>query len=285
MDMSNRVDEKSLGLRLQQARQAAGLTQQELCQKASLAYSTLAKIERGAIKSPSIFTIQSIATTLGLSLDQLIGSTAKTSLPTKKVSKSGIRFVYFDINGCLVRFYNRAFTRLAHQTDLPIEKIETAFWHYNEAVCRGEMSVAEFNLALASRLGLKSLDWPKYYLEAVEPIKETQDLAVWALQYYGVGLLSNIMPGLIQQLQEVKKMPRLPYSCIIDSSEVKAVKPEAKIYDIAASKAGVEPSAILLVDDDRANLMAAERKGWRTLWFDDYRPAESVAHIRQTLEF
>ena len=45
------MNEKGLGHRLQQARQAAGLTQQALCQKAGLSYSTLTKIERGAIKS------------------------------------------------------------------------------------------------------------------------------------------------------------------------------------------------------------------------------------------
>ena len=58
------MDEKGLGHRLQQARKTAGLTQQSLCQIANLSYSTLAKIERGAIKAPSIFTIQSIADAL-----------------------------------------------------------------------------------------------------------------------------------------------------------------------------------------------------------------------------
>jgi transcriptional regulator with XRE-family HTH domain len=48
----SQLDEKGLGKRLQAARQKAGLTQQTLCQKAGLSYSTLAKIERGAIKSP-----------------------------------------------------------------------------------------------------------------------------------------------------------------------------------------------------------------------------------------
>jgi transcriptional regulator with XRE-family HTH domain len=69
----NVVDEKSLGARLQLARQNAGLTQQVMCHKANLSYSTLAKIERGAIKSPSIFTIRSIAEVLGTSLDELVG--------------------------------------------------------------------------------------------------------------------------------------------------------------------------------------------------------------------
>ena len=70
------MDEKGLGKRLQEARQAAGLTQQQLCQKANLSFSTLAKIERGAIKSPSIFTVRAIAEALNSTVDQLIGSPA-----------------------------------------------------------------------------------------------------------------------------------------------------------------------------------------------------------------
>src|SRR5215216_2407494 len=101
-----------LGKRLQEARQKAGLTQQDLCQKAKLSYSTLAKIERGAIKSPSIFTIQNIATALGVSLDALLGISTPVA-SSKMVAQNGVRFVYFDINGCLVRFFHAAFTRLA----------------------------------------------------------------------------------------------------------------------------------------------------------------------------
>src|SRR6195952_1789868 len=98
------MDEKGLGARLGQVRRESGLTQQELCHKANLSYSTLAKIERGAIKSPSIFTIQSIAAAVNVSLDELLG--IKTPSPARKQSKSksGVSFVYFDINGCLVRF-------------------------------------------------------------------------------------------------------------------------------------------------------------------------------------
>src|ERR1700746_2606347 len=98
------MDEKSLGKRLQVARQAAGLTQQQLCQKANLSFSTLTKIERGAIKAPSIFTVQAIAGALGSSLDVLVGSGGRPVTPNRTLqqTKSGVRFVYFDVNGCLV---------------------------------------------------------------------------------------------------------------------------------------------------------------------------------------
>jgi transcriptional regulator with XRE-family HTH domain len=146
------MDEKGLGKRLQDARRAAGLTQQELCEKANLSYSTLAKIERGAIKSPSIFTIQNIAGALGTSLDELIGipSPALAIPPLeaeKHQSKSGVKFVYFDINGCLVHFFQGAFVKLAADTSMPADAIETAFWHYNDEVCRGTINLDDFNRA------------------------------------------------------------------------------------------------------------------------------------------
>ena len=89
------MDEVGLGKQLQALRTKAGLTQQALCQLADISYSTLAKIERGAIKSPSIFTIQKIAEALGESLDILLGlQTNSLNLPPikpKKISKLGVR--------------------------------------------------------------------------------------------------------------------------------------------------------------------------------------------------
>lgn len=272
-----------MGRRLQTARISAGFTQQSLCQKANLSYSTLTKIERGAIKAPSIFTIRSIADALGIGLDELMGFVSNKT-ESKVRSKSGIRFVFFDINGCLVRFFHRAFTRLAEESGAPADVIETTFWHYNDLVCRGEMNMDEFNMILAKNFKLKSVDWLAYYLDAIEPIPIMDDVVMWAKEHYYVGLLTNIMPGFVLAMKQRGLIPKIEYDAIVDSSEVKAIKPESKIYDIATEKAGRSPAEILLVDDSRANLIAGERKGWHVLWFDDYRPDESAARIRKALE-
>jgi transcriptional regulator with XRE-family HTH domain len=279
------MDEVGLGKRLQAARKEAGLTQQELCHKAGLSYSTLAKIERGAIKAPSIFTIQAIAAALGTSLSELMGEAVIASPARKRfISKSGVSFVYFDINGCLVRFFHRAFTKLAEDTGASPDAIETTFWHYNDVVCRGEMSLEEFNKAMSKQLGVSYLNWMDYYLEAVDPIHEMHDLARWASEYYAVGLLSNIMPGFIDAMLERDLLPRIPYTAIIDSSKTGAIKPETQIYEAAQNYTDCPPEEILLVDDSRSNLMAAERMGWHVLWFDDYRPEESAIRVKATLE-
>lgn len=281
------MDEQSLGRHLQSARVAAGLTQQELCQKAGISYSTLAKIERGAIKSPSVFTIQRLAEVLGTSLDLLLGHVAHPmSAPKprqKHRSKNGVTFVYFDINGCLVRFFHQAFTRLAQDSGVGSDVIETTFWHYNDAVCRGELAMDEFNRIMAETCKIM-VDWKRYYMEAVEVIPEMHEVLRWTAENYKVGLLSNIMPGFIQDMITGGLIPALPYDAIIDSSVMGAIKPEPRIFEIAQERAGVPPQEILLIDDARQNVMAAGQMGWKVMWFDDYRPDESVTRVRQALE-
>lgn len=278
------MDERGLGKRLQDARLAAGLTQQQLCAAANLSFSTLTKIERGAIKSPSIFTIEAIAEALKLSLDELVGNANSQANRRLKTTKTGVSFVYFDVNGCLVYFYQRAFDKLALMSGAHLETVESAFWHYNDQVCRGEISLDDFNLKLADRLGIDGLRWQDYYLENVEPIQEMQDLLKWTAQNYKVGLLTNIMPGLLGSMIRNNQLPNLAYDAIIDSSSVGAIKPELKIYKEAEAQAKVRPDQILLIDDDRINLMASERLGWHVLWFDDSHPKDSVERARQALE-
>jgi HAD superfamily hydrolase (TIGR01509 family) len=277
------MDEKGLGKRLQQVRREKGLTQQELCQKANLSYSTLAKIERGAIKSPSIFTIQSIALVLGVTLDELIGGVTQAQPEMSRRSKSGVGFVYFDVNGCLVRGFQRAFTTLAQATGALPDVIETTFWHYNDEVCRGTISMSDFNAALSQRLDAQ-VDWQAAYLQAVEPIVEMQELLRWSAENYHVGLLSNTMPGLLPALRANGLLPDVRYDAVVDSSEIGAIKPGEKIYEIAQQRAGHDPHEILFIDDTRGNLRPAEQLGWHVLLFDGAMPAESSARLKSALE-
>jgi FMN phosphatase YigB (HAD superfamily)/DNA-binding XRE family transcriptional regulator len=283
-------DEKALGKAIADARRGAGMTQQDLCGFLDISYSALTKIERGAIKAPSIFTVAQIAQICRVSIESLIGVppaiTHNSRLETRDytVARNGIKFVYFDINGCMVRFFQRAFTELAQNSGVGSEVIENTFWHYNDAVCRGEMTMNDFNKVLGDTIGITNLDWREYYLEAVDPIIEVHTCAQWAIsQGFRIGLLSNIMPGFIGEMMSRGLLPDLAYTCIIDSSVVGVIKPEVRIYEIAAEKCGVEPANILLIDDSRTNLMSAERLGWHVLWFDDFRPSDSVTRVRNSL--
>lgn len=278
------MDEQGLGKRLQEARQKAGLTQQQLCHQANLSFSTLTKIERGAIRSPSIFTVQAIAGALGVGLDELVGEAPRAAGRQLRRTRSGAGFIYFDVNGCLVHFYQRAFAQLAAATGARSDVVESVFWRYNDDVCRGTLSLSDFNSMLAERLGASDVNWQDYYMDTVEPIKPMQELLEWASERYKVGLLTNTMQGFLSAMRRNKQLPSLPYDAVIDSSEVGAIKPETRMYEIAAEKAGCPPEEILLIDDSRANLMAADKLGWNVLWFDDSRPDESAERAREALE-
>jgi HAD superfamily hydrolase (TIGR01509 family) len=279
------MDERGLGKVLQEARQKAGLTQQQLCHQANLSFSTLTKIERGAIKSPSIFTIQAIAGALHLSLDELVGSgsPARPHRQLKK-TKGGASFIYFDMNGCLVHSYQAAFAKLAADTGVPPDSIESVYWQFNDEVCRGTASLDDFNAELARKTGVDTVDWQHYYLEAIEPIEQMHEIIRQAAKHYKIGLLTNTMPGFVSTMRRSGQIPDLHYDVIIDSSEVGSLKPEVKIYEIAQEQAGCPPEEILLIDDSRPNLMAASKLGWRAMWFDDARTEDSAASVRQALE-
>jgi HAD superfamily hydrolase (TIGR01509 family) len=284
------VDEKALGRRLQLARKRAGLTQQELCQKAGLSYSTLAKIERGAIRSPSVFTVAHIAVATGSRLEDLLEMAAGPVMgaapePAKKRSKTGIRFVYLDVNDTLVRFFYRAFGEISKLCGHPTDYVETVFWRHHDPVAAGQSSLEEFNAAFARDLGLESLDWRQFYMASVEPMPGMHEFVDWAAANYEIGLFSNNMPGFTDEMIREGKLPQVKYDSIIDSSKVGALKPEPKIFEAAKQLTNMEPKEILLIDNDRPNLIAADKAGWQVVWFDDLDPEGSITRAREALAF
>lgn len=284
------MDEKDLGKRLQLARKRSGLTQQELCHKAGLSYSTLAKIERGAIRSPSVFTVASIATATQTPLEQLLdladqGAGSPAPAEAKKRSKSGVRFVYFDVNGTVTRFYERAFAEIARDSHKSLELIETLFWRYDARVCKADISNEEVDAIFAKELGLSGFHWLDYYLENVEVTPGVDELLEWAGKHYKIGLLTNNWLGFTEKMIAKKLIPDLDYTVIVESAKVECIKPDPNIYKIAEELASYEPSEILLVDDNPAYLRAADQAGWQVLRFNGFEPAESIERVKTTLEF
>jgi putative hydrolase of the HAD superfamily len=282
------VNEKTLGKRLQLARKRAGMTQQELCQKAGLSYSTLAKIERGAIRSPSVFTVAAIAQATGTSVEDLLDLESrglKSSVKAKKRSKSGVTFVYLDVNGTIVRFFHKAFTEVAKDANQPTDTVETYFWRYYDPINTGQITMEEFNLALGKKLGIEQFDWNKYYMNNIEPVPGIQELIEWIGANYDIGILSNSMPGSIDQLRQKGLIPDVDYAAIVDSSKVGLVKPDPHIYEKAQELAAVEPNEILLIDDSRPNLVAADKAGWHGLWSDELNPQDTIARAKKALQF
>jgi transcriptional regulator with XRE-family HTH domain len=61
-----------LAQNIKRYRTAKKLSQEQLAQKAGITFSTLAKLESGANRNPTVHTLQQIARALGVSLDELM---------------------------------------------------------------------------------------------------------------------------------------------------------------------------------------------------------------------
>lgn len=64
--------EITIGKKIKIRRAIFKLTQDQLARKADIPYTTLVKIETGAVKSPSVDTVKKIATALETTIDELI---------------------------------------------------------------------------------------------------------------------------------------------------------------------------------------------------------------------
>lgn len=285
--MGSVANEKELGKRLQLARRRAGLTQQQLCQKAGLSYSTLAKIERGAIKSPSVFTVASIAGATGTPLEDLLDLKKPESpaLPAKKRSKTGVCFIYFDVNGTITRFFEKAFVRIARESQRPLELVETLFWRYDASACRAEMTAGEVDAIFAKELGIRNFHWLDYYLKSAEPTPGVDEMLEWCAEHYKIGLLTNNWLGFTEEMIARKLIPDLEYTVVAESAKLECVKPDPKIYKVAQELANYDASEILLVDDNIAYLRGADLAGWQMLRFDGFEPAKGITRVKKHLEF
>jgi FMN phosphatase YigB (HAD superfamily) len=180
---------------------------------------------------------------------------------------------------------HKAFTEVSRSSGKSIDLVETLFWRYNDAVTGGQMPLDEFNSILGRELEIENFDWIPYYMNNVEQMPGIDQLIKWAEEHYEIGLLSNIMPGFLDLLLERNIIPKANYKVIVDSSKVAALKPTPKIYELAQQLSAVEPAEILTIDDDRTNLVTADRLGWHVVWFDEIRPEESIERAKAALEF
>lgn len=80
--------------------------------------------------------------------------------------------------------------------------------------------------------------------------------------HYKVALLSNIGRGFIEQLFTSEDLSEL-FDVEILSNEVGMVKPSKDIYDLVASRLGLEPESCVMIDDLTANIVGARSAGMK----------------------
>ena len=287
-----------LGKAIAKARRACGLTQQELCKQTGVAYSTLTKIERGAIKKPNVFTVLQIAQATDLKVEELLRNSASTAIvnpytaatatysaPAEpRASKRGVKFVYFDLHQVLVYSSMGAIPFTAAACGQPAQKVEELYLRYTADLCLGRLSMEDFNQILSRELQTPHLDWQDFYLRHVRPDAEVRAGFDWASRHYRVGLLTNAFPGNVSGLMERGTIPG-EYAAVVDSSVIGQLKPHRGIYEYAQKQAGVSPDEILLIDDRLVNIASAQACGWQGFWLNAETRPGFASRLQNLLGF
>ncbi len=298
MSSKTSVNPLVLGQAIAKARRSCNLTQQELCKQTGIAYSTLTKIERGAIKKPNVFTVLQIAQATDLKVEELLARSAPEQFVNpytaaladylapeqRQTSKTGIKFVYFDLHQVLVQSSKSLIPFLAATCGQSVKKVEDLYMFYNTDLCLGKLSMAEFNQILSRELETPHLDWLDFYLRHARPDNAIQAAFKWISQNYSVGLFTNAFEGNVSRLMEHGIIPS-KYAVIVDSSVVGQIKPAPGIYQYAQKQAGVRAEEILLIDDHLINISSARAAGWQGFWVSKESRVNIDDHLREILDF
>lgn len=280
----------SLSQKVQQLRQARGLTQQQLAQAAEVSLSTVSKIEEGAVTRPSARVLLKLVKSLNFDLDQLLseGPLPAHLLPTggPETTPSKIKFVYCDIGGVLLHTDVPLLQNLSVLYNRPLDKIRVLHYQYVPIACKGKLSLEDLQVLYLLKLNIKYTHkqkpkFFKHWVDYSEPIEPMQMLLAEIARKYPVGLLTDTVEGFVEKMKARQLLPQLRYQAIVKSCDVGVTKPDARIYEIAAAKARVKPAEILFIDDKMINVEAAKASGWAAEWFDEYRPELSIERIRR----
>lgn len=186
-----------------------------------------------------------------------------------------IKAIIFDVGGVLIRTQSRA------GREKWAAKFGMDSWDFENFVFRSESGVQ-------SELGQKSVKehwrWLKehFNLSDVELAQMRQDFFAGdvlnepLVDYikrlrragYKTGILSNFGDNARKIWREV--YPFIDYfDGIIISSEVGIMKPNSKIYHLAAESVGVKPTEALFIDDFIQNVEGARAVGMQAIHFTD----------------
>ncbi len=195
-------------------------------------------------------------------------------MDVERISKVNLRAVIFDFGGVLVRMVDdRPRLALAEQLGVPLSRLDDLVFFSDSAqrASRGEISVAMHWEAVQVALGIRPVDMPGF----LEQYWSADDVNWILLDYirdlhprYKVGLLSNAWDDLRQTLHTRWNIDGL-FDELIISAEVKLVKPDPRIFQLAVARLGVQPAEVVFIDDIAVNVDAARWEGLKAIQYQD----------------
>lgn len=196
-----------------------------------------------------------------------------------------IRAVFFDFGGVIIRTeYQAPRQKLAERFGMDYEDIEKIVFGSPSAARAsvGEVSEEEHWQNVMKVLKLPAAEYPRVRDEffAGDVIdRNILNLLRSIKPKYKTGLISNAWSGLRAYIEREKFDDAFHHMVI--SAEVKAVKPDPKIYRIALERLQVKPNEAVFVDDLIENIEACEKLGMKGIHFRN--PEDALGQLKKML--
>ena len=192
-------------------------------------------------------------------------------------------FIYFDLGKVLLEFsHDRMLEQMGEKVGLDKEKVRELVFESglsNQYEC-GEIDSLQFCQAFFQAAGAEC-DADQLLHAGSDiflPRSEMLPLIVnLSLSGMGIGILSNTCPAHWEFIKSRFGFISDFFPVTVLSYEVGGMKPDQKIYDVAAERAGVSHSSIFFVDDLEANVEGARSAGW------DANVFESASQVQRLL--
>ena len=195
--------------------------------------------------------------------------------------KQAIKAVIFDAGGVITE-WKQPLTQFFNELNVTVEDWLAAVAPDEETANKGLLEPDRYFKRIMKRLGCSD-QWLK--LKEVFPgsfgrIEETFALLEELQGSFRLALLTNAVLGSVDQLDR-KCDHKKYFEIIIDSSAVKMVKPDKKIFLLTCRRLGLKPQECLFVDDDEKNIKVAQKLGFQTVHFT--APKTGVALVKKKL--
>jgi glucose-1-phosphatase len=196
---------------------------------------------------------------------------------------SGLRCFLMDLGRVMVDIdLSRLAARMRDLTGLDPVQLQNAFTS-NGLVTRyetGRISDQDFHQEFCARAGrqVSYADFAAAWNAIFVPGQILSDEIISRLAAAGdLWVISNTNPIHFSYIRENYDFLRYFRGCIL-SYEVGALKPDPAIYDAARTRAGVDPSKTLFVDDQLSNVEAARKLGFQAIQFT--RPSDLASVLQ-----
>jgi putative hydrolase of the HAD superfamily len=194
-----------------------------------------------------------------------------------------VRGIAFDWGGVFTvgTFDGRAIERLAALYGLDPDAVRAPYLERMEAFEVGALDLPAFQAQLSRDLD-REVDAAAFrtaFLDAPRERAATYALLAGIPAGYVVGMLSNNVPVLCDRVRDDARTARIER--FVFSNEIGVRKPEPAAFAALERAMGLEPAAIVFVDDAPRNVEAARALGFQALLID--RPAAFAARWRAAL--